>query len=141
MTSIVPNSGQLGTEVSIQGARLLGGGSSLESISFGSIEVTIVAEPVTNSAVQVVDVGGGEVGVAVDVVLTADSGAQITEFAGWTQVDAGFIVSTNPDFGQQGTVVAIVGADLLAGGSSIVSVVWRASQPRSVSLATRWWQL
>ena len=68
------------------------------------------------------DVGGGAVDTAVDVVLTADTGARVIIEGGWTQLAEGFITAVNPPFGQHKTAVTIEGTGMLSGGASVVSV-------------------
>ncbi|PHR02316.1 MAG: hypothetical protein COB29_14000, partial [Sulfitobacter sp.] len=118
IVNISPNFGQRGTNVSIDGSTLLGGGSSVASVTFGNISVTVYLGGNDNQ-IQVVDVGGGVVGVAVDVVITSDSGARVTETLGWTQSPAGQIVDISPTSGQRGTRINITGTNMLGGGSSI----------------------
>ena len=116
VTDISPNVGQLGTEVTITGARLLGGGSAIDSVTFGDQVATLVTSD-QDDAIDVVDVGGGIVGEAVDVVIVSDSGARTTASEGWTQLAAGEITSLTPAVGQVGTRVTIAGTNMLAGGS------------------------
>ena len=64
VTDISPNVGQLGTEVTITGARLLGGGSAIDSVTFGDQVATLVTSD-QDDAIDVVDVGGGTTEVAI----------------------------------------------------------------------------
>ena len=119
-----PNTGQDGTRVSITGTDLLGGGSLIDSVTFGGVSVSLdgCGTAGCNSEVLVVDVGGGAVGTAVDVVLTSNTGSRVTALAAWTAVQAGAVSTVTPAFGQVGTRVVISGSNMLGGGSSIISV-------------------
>ena len=121
VTSVSPSSGQAGTRVTISGSGLVGGGSSIVSVSFGNVAVTVVNG--SSSAAVVVDAAaGGVAGVAVDVVLVADSGARVVAAGAWTPVTAGVISALVPSSGQGGSRVNITGTNLLGGGSSIATV-------------------
>ena len=120
VTRVSPSSGQLGTRVTISGTGLFGGGSSVASVSFGSVATSFVD---ANSTTVIVDAqAGGVAGVAVDVTIVANTGARVVAAGGWTPVSAGVISAVTPNNGQGGSRVNITGSNLLGGGSSIVSV-------------------
>ena len=84
--------------------------------------MTIASKGNNNTHINVVDVGGGVVGNAVDVVLTANTGARVTLSKAWTQLSPARVSAVEPNYGQQGTRVVISGSNLLSGGSKVVSI-------------------
>jgi len=119
--SISPNSGQVGTKVTITGTNLLLSGGALASVAFGNVPTTIVGTPSNTEAV--VEVGsGGTPETKVDVVLTADTGAITTVTDGWTVASPAEIKTVTPNRGQFGTLINITGVNLLANGTKISNV-------------------
>ena len=131
-----PNEGQDGTRVEITGARLLGGGSDLVSVTLAGVAATYVAGSANSTHVNVVVNAGGVAGVAGDIVLVADSGAVVTSTNGFTYLTAGDVTSVTPDNGQGGATVAINGTNLLGGGASIVSVTLANVAVSSITSST-----
>ncbi|MAE46192.1 MAG: hypothetical protein CMJ86_04790, partial [Planctomycetes bacterium] len=120
ITAVEPTSGQEGTRVTITGERLRGAGNSVESVTLGGTSATIESQ--SDDEVRVVaGVANASAG-AVAVVLTADTGATVSEGDGWTYLTAGNVDSVSPSSGQVGTEIEISGTNLLGGGSTIVSV-------------------
>ena len=119
ITSVTPASGQLGTVVTIAGTNMLGGGASVASVTLGGSPVgSIDAESNTVVVVTVADVAAAAGG---DVVVTADTGAEVTLAGAWEYLAKGTITSITPAAGQLGNVVAVVGERLLGGGASVDS--------------------
>ena len=124
ITSVVPSQGQRGTRVTIGGNRLYGGGMTITSvvlagitadiISLSDSEIIIEVKESANSVTQ--DVNG-------DIVLTSDTGAQVSLIDSWTYVQIGVISSVTPQSGQYGTRVNITGERLTAGGSLVQKVI------------------
>jgi hypothetical protein len=121
ITEAVPNSGQIGTRVTMNGERMLGGGASIVSVEMGQNLATIES---TSNDVFVVTIkdDASPSGSASDIIITADTGARTVLADGWTQLVRGEILSTSLDEGQIGTEFSISGARLRAGGANIVSV-------------------
>jgi hypothetical protein len=118
VTAVTPAKGQGNTIVTIEGTNLLGGGSSV-SVTLADADVASVEDASDEKIIVVVDAGSAAEG---DVVITADTGAVITETDGWTQLDEGVVNDVTPVRGRHGTTVVITGERLLGGGSDIDSV-------------------
>ena len=118
--SVTPATGQLGTEIVISGERLLGGGQSVYKVSLGDVNATVVGY--SNSTISIVDVGGGAVGVDVDVVIVSNTGAVVTKAGGYQALASASILGLAPQVGHAGTNVTILGSSLLGGGEEIVAV-------------------
>jgi hypothetical protein len=119
ITSLSKSSGVLGVEVTISGTSLLAGGSTLSTVTLAGVEATISSA--ANDKVVVVAADAPQ-GAASDVVITADTGATVTQSSAWTYLTPGNITSVAPTEGQYGTVVVISGTTLFAGGTKITSV-------------------
>ena len=120
VTSVSPDSGQIGTRVTIAGTSLRGSGSNIATVFLGSAEATIVTQ---SNVEAVVDAAAGpNLQTAVDVTLTADSGAIVTLTDGFTYLTPGEIQLVEPSRGQVDTEVLIVGSRLCGGGANIAIV-------------------
>ena len=135
VAKLSPSAGQKGTVVQITGERLLGGGKTVTSITFGSIAVTVGADA-NDKLITIVDVGGGAVGNAVDVIITSNTGSRVTAIKGWTQVAAAVIDQLTPSSGHQGTAVTIAGKNMLAGGKRIESVKLNGVEVTTIESST-----
>lgn len=118
VTSVSPAKGQGNTVVTIAGTNLLAGGNSV-SVTLANADVASVTSFTDEKIVVVVDAGSAAEG---DVVITANTGAVVTETGGWTQLDEGVINDVAPANGREGTKVVISGERLLGGGDDLVSV-------------------
>ena len=119
VTSVSPAKGQGNTIVTIEGTNLLGGGSGDVSVTLANADVASVTSAADEKIVVVVDAGSATEG---DVVITADTGAVVTETDGWTQLDEGVVNGVEPANGRKGTTIVISGERLLGGGADLVSV-------------------
>ena len=115
ITLVNPSSGQGMTVVSVTGSNLLGGGSSV-TISFNGANAAIGS--FSNTLIQVVIAVNPTTGIG-DIVITANTGATVTEANGWEQLVEGAVSAVTPNNGQVGTRVEISGARLLGGGSDL----------------------
>ena len=131
INTVVPSSGQLGTVVTINGLRLLGGGADLVSVTLSGLAATYTANTATNTRVVAV-ASSGSAGPAGVVRLVADTGAVVSKNAAFSYVTAGDITLLVPNRGQGGTRVIISGTNLLGGGSNIASVVLAGVAARSI---------
>jgi len=86
-------------------------------VTLGGATATIDSENASYVAITVPD-GDAEADGEVDIVMTSDSGAVVTEADGWTFVKSN-ITSVSPSQGQLGVVVTLSGTNLLGGGSSV----------------------
>jgi hypothetical protein len=133
--SVLPSFGQVGTNVTIAGASLRGGGSSIASVFIGDHEATVLVDTDTELIVSSGDNSGRRQRRAtevVDVVLTADSFATVTLEDGFTYLEKGAIASVAPGSGQFGTSVTIRGERLHGGGEAIAAVTLGGVQAVSV---------
>jgi hypothetical protein len=113
ITAVEPSSGQLGTVVTIDGARLFGGGDNLRRVTLAGERAPIVGQ--SNTLVTVTaPTATAKTG---NVVLTANTGATVTLTNGWTFLETGVINNVTPTRGVRGTRVVISGARLGGGGS------------------------
>ena len=118
--SVTPASGQVGTVVTIRGSNLLGGATSLASVTLNNVSATLIAANDTLVLVSA-NSGAGFEGVG-HVVLTAATGARTSAQNSWTYLSAGAIATVAPASGQFGTRVALQGTNLLGGGTSVLAV-------------------
>ena len=116
--SVSPASGQQGTRVTINGLRLLGGGTAITSVKLNGVEVQSIVS--SSDLVVTVVAGAGSAGTG-NILLTSDTGSQL-EADGWTYLTAGVIDSVSPSSGQLGSRVTLTGSRLLGGGTSVTSV-------------------
>lgn len=119
ITSVTPTVGQNGTVITITGANLLGGGATFVQASIGGVGARILMGA-NDTSVEIQAAGGGA-GTG-DIVLVADSGAETLIPSGFTYLDQGIIASVTPASGREGTVVSVVGTNLLGGGSSVFAL-------------------
>ena len=121
--SILPYQGQRGADVIITGARLRGGGARVTSATVCGVPAVIISE--SDSVVRLTideNVDSNYADILGDIILTADTGAEVTRLNGWTYIQVGEIMSLSPLSGQYGTIVTITGERLTAGGSSVSQV-------------------
>ncbi|MEC8483226.1 MAG: IPT/TIG domain-containing protein, partial [Pseudomonadota bacterium] len=80
ISSVTPSTGQVGTEVVVEGTSLRGSGNAVVQVTLAGINSTIVQE---STAALTVTAGASSAGRG-DVVLYADTGATVTRSDGWT---------------------------------------------------------
>ena len=115
-----PNSGQVGTEVTIGGPGPMNGGKTIASVLLGGTEVCQIVS-YYDAAVEVV-VAAADASEDSDIVMYADTDAAISQAGGWTYNEEGEISSVDPGNGQGGTLVQIDGERLRGGGGAVVTV-------------------
>ena len=119
--SVSPSEGQRGTRVRILGENLVGGGSEITKVTFGSITGTI--DSFSNKEINVsLSDNPDTYPMTVDILVVSDTGAVTTHVEGFTLIQPGVITSVTPSSGQYGTVVTITGTGLLEGDQELVSV-------------------
>jgi len=123
--SIEPNSGQLNTLVTIQGAGMIGGGDSLTAATIADRAATIVSANdtyiVLRASSSTLDAVGAEATGA--IVLTAASGAVTSSTdSAFVYLFEGNITSVSPAVGPGFQVVTIQGTALLGGRDAVASV-------------------
>ena len=119
ISTLTPGSGQIGTVVTISGSNLLGGGSTISSITLAGTAVSQITSFSNNNIVVVAAQATAGTG---DVIIVANTGATTVATNGWTALTTGAVTAVTPASGIRGTAVVITGQRLLGGGSSIVSV-------------------
>ena len=120
---VTPDSGQLGTVVMITGYQLLGGGKVIQIATLAGLRTRIVNSSNSTVMLEVMENIDGDVSLAGDVVLTADSRAVVRQQRAWTAVVPSEILIIQPVRGQFGTFVNISGVDLLQGGLQVRTVI------------------
>ena len=136
ITKVTPAKGHTGTTVVIEGERLLAGASDLTKVTLAGVVATYKAGSGTDTKVTVVSNKGKNAGTAGDVVLEANTGATLTLTTGFTHVAEGAIAKVVPNTGQAGTLVEIVGTNMLGGGTKIVSVKLVGVEVATISSST-----
>ena len=116
---VTPDIGQTGTQVTIGGENLLGGGNSIQTVFLAGIEANVTGIS-TDTMVQVIANPSPRVDFG-DIVLISDTGAYVRRVDGWIYVEEGIVTDIQPREGQWGTIITITGQRLLSGGSSISS--------------------
>ena len=119
ITTVSPNQGQVGTEVTISGTNLFGGGISAKNVTFSGIPVEKVLSSTSTKIVVKLgrSLSSGNPG---DVVITSDTGATVIRRNGWTYRPEGVITNISPRSGQFGTIVTLTGTELLGYGTKII---------------------
>lgn len=117
--TVAPNVGQLGSVVTLSGQRLLGGGSAVDSVTLAGFAATVTSE--SNTEI-VVTAAASPSALNGNVVIVADTGAEITLPGGWTYLAPATINDVDPAIGQLGTKVTITGTGFFAGGTGVASV-------------------
>lgn len=116
ITSLSLEEGQFGTETSIYGTNMLGGGAKIVSVSLAGVEASIVRGKNNTEVLVTVPKSAPNQG---DIILVADTGARTVLTNGWQFNARGGISSVSPASGHFGTVVTISGEDLLGGGNDV----------------------
>ena len=130
ITNLVPLAAQLGREVLLCGSRLLGGGTSVDSVQHNNNTFTLLQPlPILSSSISVpgpeclqVQLPGTLQGARVDsVTITSDTGSIVTSALNFSIAN---IDSVSPSRGQAGTTVSIRGLGLLSGFESVQPTVF-----------------
>ena len=139
--SVSPDSGTVGTMVTISGDNLLGGGL-VQEVSLGGQPAETIGTPTTTQII--VRAGQPEEGVSgsgegVDrsgvVEILINTGALISG-GEWEFEDLGEISSFDPPIGQQGVTVTISGDSLLGSSATVFSSCSLAGIPGTVTRST-----
>jgi mucin-19 len=132
IVSLSLTEGQEGTETTIVGTNLLGGGDSAASVHLADDLATLVS--FSNTEIKIVaphstpDQG--------NVLITADTGARVVLVNGWKFNARGNMTEVSPSYGHGGTVVTITGVEMLGGGDSVRSLKFAGVEVLSVTSAT-----
>lgn len=110
---VSPLTGSYGTTITITGTGLLGGGTSVYSVSLASIPIAAVRYS-SDSFVQVV-AGDGPVGKSGSISIVSNTGSTVVSSIPFYYNPRGNVVSINPSSGQYGTTVTIMGTSLYQG--------------------------
>ena len=102
----------------MSGSHMLGGGTTVSEILFGSAAATIVSA----SDIELVAVVPAQAAGSVPVTVTVDTGATVQSVLQWTYAEQGAVLSTDPASGQHGTTVVVSGTNLLGHGQSLTSI-------------------
>lgn len=119
ITAVTPPAGQGGTEITITGRSLYGGGTSLSLVTLGGVPATVTSANANATRVVVLANAGplsGNPNIG-DVVILGNTGVSVRSVGGWTYST---IDTISPTSGQLGTRVTLTGVRLQAGGSSVV---------------------
>ena len=120
ISTVSPSQGQYGTQVSISGLHLLGGGTSLATVLLGGVPAFIMSA--NDTLVNVVVFGTSIANSTGDIVLISNTNATIVSVGGWSYVPLGVVTSLSPSVGQYGTYLNITGVYLTAGGNTLSQV-------------------
>ena len=119
----------------IKGQRLLGGGSSVQSVTLAGVEVEKI-DPSSSDVLVKVNAAGSSNTASGAVVVHSNSGSIVTGSPVWTYLEGGKINSITPSFGQLGTKVTITGERLLADGKLASSVSLAGSEATVVNASS-----
>ena len=131
VSSVAPVEGQTGTIVVIKGTSLRGQGSKVASVTLGKVAASIKSET-DGQVVVAAGSGPADKTTDLDVVLVADTGAQVTKAKGWTYLLPGVIKLVKPNKGQTDTKIDITGERLCGGGLKITKVTLCGKEARIV---------
>jgi hypothetical protein len=118
INAVTPPKGQHGTQVTITGVGLRGGGTEVNAVTLAGQSATILSESDTS---VIVSAGANTPGTG-HVVVTSVTGAVTSLEGAFEYVAIGEIALLSPNRGQLGTYVAIHGTALLGAGSKPLSV-------------------
>ena len=114
--SVTPNSGTVGTRITIQGTNLLQGGVNAVQVLLKGIPAMVISFSDTSiSIVAQTDTQGQG-----DIVIVSDTGSTLTGVGLWIYNDLGAILEVSPAISQQGGLINIIGFSLLGSGNSIM---------------------
>ena len=113
ISTVIPNSGPVGTNVVISGISLLGGGSSISQVWLGGVQATITGFSDTQVSVTATE---GTPGMG-DIIIISNTGTTINGSGLWTYEELGVVTQVSPTIGQQGVQVTITGQRLLSSSS------------------------
>lgn len=132
IVSVTPQTGQLGTRVTIRGAGLRAGSGGVRTVLLGGeVALSILFENETTVIAVAADIVPGS---GLDsIIIIADTGAFISRTGVWNYSTPSNVTSLTPAEGQVGTIVSIFGTRLLGGGGSIDRVVFGTTPASSVS--------
>ena len=116
---VAPSAGQLGTEVSISGNRLLGGASFAVVVTLAGVEATIESSSPTEVNVTAKSSSADVTG---DVVIVSSNGIATTGSDLFTYFKDGEIAEVTPNQGIEGAAVLITGQNLRGQGNEVVIV-------------------
>ena len=119
--SVSPSQGQNGTIVTLQGVGLLAGATNITAVWLNGIPVRSIINYTDNMIV--VQAGYSNTGAPMgDVNYRTSTGAMVTEPGAWSYVTPAVITNVDPRMGTEGTIVTILGTDLLAGADGVEAV-------------------
>jgi len=119
ISAVSPAEGQVGTQVTITGTGMRGGGDEIVRITLAGEEPVIESQTDEKAVVVATETSASKQG---PVVLTANTGATVTQEDGWTFLEPGQIDAVTPNSGTRGTRVALTGLRQLGGGENVASV-------------------
>lgn len=131
INTVSPNSGAVGTRLTISGSNLLQGGSTARMVLLGGFPAIIDGTPSTTSIDVIAQVGMP--GLSGDVVIVSDTGSTLTGATSVFIYEAvGTITRVSPDIGQQGFEVTITGESLLGLAVTRFSTCLLAGVPAAI---------
>jgi hypothetical protein len=120
VAAVSPASGQYGTEISITGTGLLGGGGSIAALTLDGTPVDAIISQ-TSVEIVVVAAAAAASGAPGPVEILADTGAKVSSVGSWSYISAGVVSAVVPSSGQVGTDVVLTGTTMLGGGTARVT--------------------
>jgi len=124
ITKVSPKAGQQGTIVTIAGDGLLGSGSSIAYAQLAGLEAFVINSSNSSVSVEIAQNNNNKFPIIGDIILTADTGAIVTQLRAWTAVSPAVITAIEPNNGQYGTFVNITGSNLIQDvGISIHTII------------------
>lgn len=105
VNEVVPNFGQIGTQITVTGTNLLGYGLSLTHTTIGESNATLIEQ--TDARVVLSTPDSGIVG-SVNIVLFSENGAQVVGQQVFEYRERGMILNSEPNRGQRGTFGELV---------------------------------
>jgi hypothetical protein len=118
ITAVAPDSGVWGTNVIIDGERLLGGGSSVSRVLIGGADAEVLD---ANDDSILVRAPAGDAGLE-DIEIIADTGAATVEEAAFRFLEPGVADPLGTTSGTPGTKVEVCGGGIFGGGNSMSQV-------------------
>jgi hypothetical protein len=118
LTDVQPRSGQGSTQVVVTGLRLRGHGLYVAQVMLAGETATILSETDDTVVVAAAAFAGTKTG---DVVVVADTGAQVTLAGVWSYLAPGVVTAVSPLTGREGTRVTVLGSALFGHGTSLVN--------------------
>ena len=122
ITSNQPREGQVGTRIEINGVNLLGGGETINEIFLDGVSGSILNSSSTRIVIIMNDLGLQQQNFSPSQIFIQSNTGAVVLGGTYTHRSSGMIDRFSPTRGRKGTIVTIVGTNLLGFGTNLTRV-------------------